>query len=388
MFPLEQHTIFLTLAGSQAHGTARDGSDVDVRGVCIAPLPLRLSLFHSFEQYEGVLPAALAESVVTRIQEHPTAARALSVKTECVIFDIGKFVSLCAAANPNALEILFADERDWLLATPVWRRLHDERHQFLTNKVQQTFLGYALAQLKKIQTHRSWLLNPPTKKPAREDYGLPAHGGTLSPDDQNRIEQSIAEKLRSYGIDNIDISKSTRIALLERLNTFYRDVLSVSTDDLDDRMRAVATASLGLPSDVASTLNAEKRYRAALKHWESYQSWKTQRNPARAALERAHGYDTKHAMHLIRLMRMGLEVLQTGQLRVRREDAAELSSIRDGALSFDELLAMAGALQQAMENAAAASGLPADVDYGRVDALLVDLLGTPPKAQDARLGPG
>lgn len=45
MFALEQHTIFLTLAGSQAHGTAREGSDVDVRGVCIAPLRLRLSLF-------------------------------------------------------------------------------------------------------------------------------------------------------------------------------------------------------------------------------------------------------------------------------------------------------------------------------------------------------
>ena len=32
MFPIEQHTIFLTLAGSQAHGTAREGSDVDLRG--------------------------------------------------------------------------------------------------------------------------------------------------------------------------------------------------------------------------------------------------------------------------------------------------------------------------------------------------------------------
>jgi hypothetical protein len=42
---------------------------------------------------------------------------------------------------------------------------------------------------------------PPTKKPSSEDFGLPAHGGTLSADDQNRIEQGIAEKVRSYGID-------------------------------------------------------------------------------------------------------------------------------------------------------------------------------------------
>ena len=374
MFPVEQHTLFLTLAGSQAHGTARESSDVDVRGVCVAPLSLRLSLFRSFEQYEGALPAGLAESVIPRIQEHPTAARGLSIKTECVIFDVAKFVSLCAAANPNALEILFADERDWLLATPQWRRLHDQRSQFLTKKVQQTFLGYAMAQLKKIQTHRSWLLNPPATKPTREDFGLPAHGGTLSHDDQNRIEQSIAEKVRSYGVDNVEMPKPSRIALQERLDAFYRDALSASADDIEERMRAVATASLGVPAEVASTLNAEKRYRAALKHWDSYQTWKSQRNPARAELERVHGYDTKHAMHLIRLMRMGFEVLKTGELHVRRDDAAQLSAIRDGALSFDELLVMAADLQQSMQNATAATELPHDVDYDRVDALLATML--------------
>jgi hypothetical protein len=241
--------------------------------------------------------------------------------------------------------------------------------------VQQTFLGYAMAQLKKIQTQRSWLLNPPAKKPAREDFGLPAHGGTLSHDDQNRIEQSIAEKLRSYGVDNVDMPKPSRIALQERLDAFYRDALSASTDDIEERMRAVATASLGVPSEVASTLNAEKRYRAALKHWDSYQTWKSQRNPARAELERAHGYDTKHAMHLVRLMRMGFEVLKTGELRVRRDDAEQLSAIREGALSFHDLLAMAGELQQSMQDATATTELPHDVDYDRVDALLANVLG-------------
>lgn len=375
MLNLEAHTIFLTLTGSHAHGTARHGSDVDVRGVCVAPLPVRISLFKTFEQYEGELPPALAEQVIPRIKEHPTAAHGLGIKTECVIYDIGKFLSLCAAANPSALEILFASEADWLLAAPAWRRLHGERMQFLTKKVQQTFLGYAMAQLKKIQTHRSWLLNPPAKKPSREDFGLPAHGGTLSADDQNRIEQGIAEKVRSYGIDTVDLPKPARVALQERLDAFYRDTLTVTTDELEERLRAVATAALGIPADVASTLNAEKRYRAALKHWDSYQTWQAQRNPARAELERSHGYDTKHAMHLIRLMRMGLEVLQTGELRVRRDDAEQLSAIRNGALSFDELLTTAGDLERAMEAAAAANLLPLDVDYERVDGLLLELVG-------------
>lgn len=56
--------------------------------------------------------------------------------------------------------------------------------------------------------------------------------------------------------------------------------------------------------------------------------------------------------------------------------AARAHAIRDGALSFDELLAMAGDLQRAMEAAAPATQLPPDVDYERVDGLLVELLGS------------
>ena len=76
-------------------------------------------------------------------------------------------------------------------------------------------------------------------------------------------------------------------------------------------------------------------------------------------------------------MRMGLEVLEIGELRVRRDDARELSAIRDGALSFDELLNAAGMLRQSMEKAAATTTLPADIDHERVDALLISLLGLP-----------
>lgn len=245
-------------------------------------------------------------------------------------------MALCAEGNPNALEILFADERDWVFETPTWRRLHQERHRFLTKKVQQTFLGYAMAQLKKIKSHPSWLLNPPAKKQSREDFGLPVAGGTLNRDDQDSIEQSVA--------------------------------------DIDARMRAVSADAMRLPPDVMAAFNAEKKYRAAKKRCASYQTWKSQRNPARAELERQYGYDSKHAMHLIRLMRMGLEVLETGDLRVRRDDADELSAIRDGAMSFDELLAAATGLQENMARAAATTTLPDDVDRERVDALAIALM--------------
>lgn len=370
---LARDTIFVTLAGSHAHGTARDGSDVDLRGVCIAPLQIRLSLFDSFEQFDGILDGPLWDAVLPRLQAHATASRSLSVKTETVIFDAAKFLGLCANANPNALEILFADERDWVFETPAWRRLHAERQRFLSKKVQQTYLGYAMAQLKKIRTHRSWLLDPPTHKPTREEFGLP-ESGTLNRDDQNRIEQSIADKVRSYGIDTLEMPKALRIALQDRMRTFWCDALAAPEEELDERVRAVATSALRLPASVVDALNAERKYRAAMRHWEAYETWKSERNPGRAALEKQHGYDTKHAAHLLRLMRTGLELLETGELRVRRPDAVELIAVRDGALSYDDLLAQAAGLESRMGAAARTTSLPDQIDHGLVDGLAMELI--------------
>lgn len=373
MLDLEAQTIFLTLAGSQAHGTARAGSDVDLRGVCIAPLALRVSYRNHFEQYEGVLSGSLWDAIIPRLRAHPSASRGLDEKVETVIFDVAKFVKLCAAANPNALEVLFADASDWVHHTEHWAKLYARRALFLSRKVQQTYLGYAMAQLKRIRTHRSWLLNPPKARPARNEFQLPDRP-TISHDDRNRIEQAVAEKLRSWDLDSLEMPRATRIAFAQRLQEFWCDTLGSSDDDLDGRLRTVAAESLELSDAMIASLGAERRYRAAVKHWESYERWKDERNPDRAALEARFGYDTKHAMHLIRLMRTGLETLRSGDLQVRRPDADELAAIRDGALSYEALLESAEALSAEMADATAHCTLPDDVDHDAIEQLLVALI--------------
>jgi predicted nucleotidyltransferase len=342
---LARDTLFATLAGSHAHGTARVGSDLDLRGVCLAPLALRVSLFERFEQWEGTPEGELAALLEPRLRAHPLASQNLGEKREAVLFDLAKFLKLCCEANPNALEILCADERDWLHATPLWRRVHAERRLFLTRQVERTFLGYADSQLQRIRSHRAWLLDPPREKPMRTAFGLPEEA-TLGREDRDRIDEAIAERLRA-----------TR-----------------EEGQPNEERREQALRSLGLPRDVVQALGAERRYRAALKHWQAYQTWKAERNPARAELERRFGYDTKHAAHLVRLMRMGLELLQTGELHVRRADAGELRAIRDGALSYEELLTQAEELESRVPIAAAHSTLPALVDRGRVEELWWELV--------------
>lgn len=363
---------FLTLAGSQAHGTAGPGSDVDLRGVLVAPLALRLSCFERFEQQEGPVDAALWPEVRARLEHHVTARDALDGKVECTLYELGKLVELAVQANPTALELLFADPSDWVVVTPTWARLHAARHVFLTKKVEHTFLGYAEAQLKKIMLHRAWLLDPPAGPPTRAAFGLP-ESSTIARDERNRLESAIAERVRSFGVDDLELEPATRLAITARLDRLVDALLGVDADGPEDARRALAEGSLGLPRETLDALRAERRYQAAQRRWDAYRRWQRERNPARAALEARFGYDTKHAMHLIRLMRMGAEALESGTLLVRRPDAEALRAIRAGALGFDALLEEAAALRARVGAAAATSTLPTSIDRAAVDALVLEL---------------
>ena len=72
--------------------------------------------------------------------------------------------------------------------------------------------------------------------------------------------------------------------------------------------------------------------------YKSWLSWKKERNPARRELEEKSGYDTKHASHLIRLMRMGYEIITEGKVLVKRPDAEELLAVKNGAWSFEKVM--------------------------------------------------
>lgn len=117
----------------------------------------------------------------------------------------------------------------------------------------------------------------------------------------------------------------------------------------------------------------ERDYRAALKHWQNYQHWRAHRNPERAALEALHGYDTKHAGHLLRLYTMGIEILREQVVRVRRPDAAWLREVLGGRYTYDELMALVAELRAGLAQAEAASALPAEPDVAGVESLIVDL---------------
>jgi len=253
----------------------------------------------------------------------------VELSADHVRYDLRKLLRLAAASNPSVIEILFAHDDDHRVVTAAGERLLAARPAMLSKQVAGTFGGYAMSQLARIRRHRRWLLEPPEREPSRADFGLPER--TTIPRDQ----LGAAEALLADG--------------------------RLAEND-------VAPAFLAI-------LDRERRYRAARKQWGQYRHWLAHRNPARAALEAAHGYDTKHAMHLVRLCRMAVEILEEGRVRVRRDhDREELLAVRDGRWSYDELIAQAEALKARIADAKEASTLPDEPDADALAALCVELI--------------
>lgn len=93
----------------------------------------------------------------------------------------------------------------------------------------------------------------------------------------------------------------------------------------------------------------------------------------RAALTAAHGYDTKFAYHVVRLLGEAEQILIEGDIDLQR-DNDRLKAIRRGEWTEERLREWAAAKEADLERAYAASSLPAVPDEARLKALLRNCL--------------
>lgn len=337
-------TAFLTVHGSTAYGTNGPSSDVDVKGVFIAP-----------KNY------VLGFETVTCIDKG-------FGDLDCAMYELREYAKLALQNNPNILELLFVDESSIIYDTPAWSELRDIRHSFLSQNVKHRYCGYAISQLKRIESHRRWLLNPPTKKPERSDYGLPET--SLVPKEQREaLEAMMLKVVEAWKLDLAPLDEASRIEFMNKEAEALAD-MKLAKDDL----YVAAGNKLGLDTSAMEHLKSERAYRQALTEWNQYLTWKKERNAVRSELEAKYGFDTKHGMHLVRLLRQARELLTTGELLVRRPDAEELKAIRyNGIWSFERLHEWAKQQDVELEALMATSVLPKRPDYHKVQQVVMNL---------------
>lgn len=272
-FDIENRIIYKTIHGSRAYGTNTETSDLDIRGIVICPMDIYLGVGSSFEQH---IPA----------------------NEDSVFYDIRKFFNLASQCNPNILEIINTEKQHVLFRHPVFGKIEENKDIFISARAKHTFSGYMIAQVKRIKSHRDWILNPPKSKPERKDFGL-----SETKKAKNQIDSEIG------AAENLSETQ------------YY-------------------------PDEVMELFAKEKRYASALARWNQYCNWKNTRNKKRAELEEKYLYDTKHGMHVVRLGLMCEEILSGKGIIVNRPDAKLLLEIRNGAWKYEELLMWAEEQEQ------------------------------------------
>ena len=257
-------------------------------------------------------------------------------ETDTVIYSFMKLIRLLLGCNPNTIEILGLDPGQYLILTETGRELIRDSHLFLSKRAAASFGHYADAQLRRLQNAIA----------------------------RDSLSQTDREK---------HMLKSVRHALEDFNRDYENDSLNAARLYVD---RAVTE---GLEEEIF--LNASfkayplRQYNALMNTLNS-----VVRDYDRIG-KRNHKKDerhlNKHAMHLIRLFMMGIDILEKEEIRTHRppEDLKLLVSIRDGAYmkegillpSFYEILED---YERRFEEAEKKSRLPENPDMEKVEALV------------------
>src|SRR6266498_4142751 len=114
---------------------------------------------------------------------------------------------------------------------------------------------------------------------------------------------------------------------------------------------------------------AAGRYLGYLKAQKAAMTGQAGAHTNRPELVAVHGYDTKYAMHALRLGLQGIELLTTGRitLPVPEPHRAYLRSIRRGEIPLDEVVAAISQAEAELTTLATTSSIPAEPDRAWVD---------------------
>ncbi len=313
---LGRNILILTTAGSIAYGTNVDTSDIDVRGVTLETKKDIMGL-SSFEQFEDRT-------------------------TDTVVYGLKKFVTLCLNSNPNVLEILGTRAEHLLLITKEGQLLRDNVDLFLSKRAIQSFGNYATAQLRRLQNAL-----------ARDNYE-----GCVASNGANRKEQHILNSI---------------LGQMEHLKRTYKSFtdseINLYIDQSDkDEMDTEIFIDINLKhyplrdfKNIYSNIDNIVKDYSKLNH----------RNNKKDEL-----HLNKHAMHLIRLLVTGTEILEGKGVNTYREKEREFFlDIRNGKYSYNDIFKMVDEYERRFKSAAENTSLPDEPDYNRVEELMIEIYG-------------
>lgn len=249
------------------------------------------------------------------------------LQTDTVIYGLKKYVLLCSNANPNALELLGTEEDCIIYQNEAGRMLRDNSQLFLSKRVVDSFGHYASAQLRRLSNA---LCHDQYTDQEQEQHLLEV---------LNRQMEHFKRTYESFDDNQIKL-------YVDQDNCLKFDV-RLDGYPVRDFVRIYNEMSLMIKT--YNKLNHRARKKDDL-----------------------HLY--KHAMHLIRLLLTGIDILNgEGIITKRRKEHQFLMDLRNGVYNFDQIKQFAGELQKQFEAAALNSKLPEHPDQQKISRMMMDI---------------
>lgn len=335
--------LFRGITGSRAYGTQNANSDTDIRGIFVAP---------SAEYARLNLPPKQVSDE----------------RNDRTYYSLVRFCELMSEANPTTLEMLFLPEDCILKTSSAYSLLVANRELFITQKVVDTHINYAMSQFRRARGTNKRVWNPcPEEPPRPEEYCLFLADAKGAPVPVGKTNVDLANCMISRLIGN---RAGNMFALYDYgapTGGAFRGGQPFETDvtKLDQEKR------------IGVLLFNEQAFNAAKKQHHEYWQWRRNRNESRwIAQERGEmDYDSKNMMHLVRILMSGENIVKTGNplVRVEGEKLETLFAIRRGEWTFEQIMAFAEEIQKSIQNSDK-DRLPSDCDRVAVDALIAEVM--------------
>ena len=254
-------------------------------------------------------------------------------ETDTVIYGFNKIIKLLLDCNPNTIEILGMDEDKYIILNDIGRELLKNKEVFLTKRAAASFGHYADAQLRRLQN-------------------AIARDSMTQADREEHIIRSVSHALDDFNRTN-EIAQGT----VSRL--YIDDAVTEGLDKeifIDGELRHFPLRKY---NDMMNTMNTVVR--------EYDKIGKRNRKKDDRHLN-------KHAMHLVRLFMMGIDILKYQTIRTRRpDDELELlKKIRDGyfmqnSMLNDEFYKIVAKYENEFADAERNSTLPDNPDMDKIE---------------------
>lgn len=252
--------------------------------------------------------------------------------TDTVIYGLKKFVSLALKGNPNILELLGTKDEHVVYISKFGKMLRNNSKLFLSQRIINTFGNYATAQLRRLQNAL-----------ARDSYP------------QEEKEKHILNTINN------------------QMDHFSRNYTNFSEGSI--KLYLGKSDKEAFESEIFMDINLEKYplrdftkiYSEITNIVRDYEKLNHRNN------KKDEGKLYKHAMHLVRLLMMGTEILNEHKTNTYREKEHDLlMDIRNGKYSYKELFDIVEVNEVAFREAAEKTLLPVEPDEKEVQKLLMD----------------